>query len=156
MSSRPIPSIQPRRIVDLPPAKQARERPPTPVQTAETELRVGRNIKLKGEIDDCAVLTVEGKVEAAFCGRLINVTEHGRLAGTCQVETAEIRGVFDGELTVTKLLRVHERGRVTGKIRYSRLEIVGGGTIAGKVETLTPASSVRPPTSATATRQAIP
>ncbi len=142
MSNRQIPSVQPRRVVDLPPNPQPRERQPSPVNPTETELRVGRNISLKGDIDDCAVLTVEGKVEAAFKGRLINVAEHGRLAGNCEVETAEIRGYFDGELTVKKLLRIHERGRVTGKIRYARLEIVGGGTIAGQVDTLEAASKV--------------
>ncbi len=152
MSNRQIPSIAPRRIVDLPPTKTPRERPPTPIQSAETELRVGRNIKLKGEIDQCAVLTVEGKVEAAFSGRLINVTEHGQLTGTCEVETAEIRGVFDGELTVTKILRIHERGRVNGTIRYGRLEIVGGGTIAGEVEALSTANTARPPVSASTGR----
>ncbi len=139
MSNRQIPSAAPRRIVDLPPSTAAaRDRQPSasPVKPTETELRVGRNISLKGDIGDCAVLTVEGTVEAAFRGRLIQVTEHGRLAGSCEVEAAEIRGRFEGELTVTKLLRVHERGRVKGKIRYARLEVVGGGTIAGQIETL--------------------
>lgn len=157
MSNRSIPSMKPRRIVDLPPNTQARERTssPSPVKPTETELRVGRNISLKGDIDDCAVLTVEGTVEAAFRGRLVNVTEHGRLAGSCEVEAAEIRGKFDGELTVTKLLRIHERGRVSGRIRYARLEVVGGGAISGEVATLdniaTP-SAIRAPVSATTAR----
>ncbi len=157
MSHHQIPSIRPRRVVDLPPAGPPRERQPSPspVKPTETELRVGRNISLKGDIGDCAVLTVEGTVEAAFRGRLIHVTEHGRLAGSCEVEAAEIGGRFDGELTVTKLLRIHERGRVKGKIRYARLEVVSGGTIAGQIEALdnTGASSViRPPASATNAR----
>ncbi len=157
MSNRPIPSMNPRRIVDLPPNTQARERTPSPspVKHTETELRVGRNISLKGDIDARAVLTVEGTVEAAFRGRLVNVTEHGRLAGSCEVEAAEIRGKFDGELTVSKLLRIHERGRVKGRIRYARLEVVSGGTISGEVATLdsTAAPSIiRGPASATTAR----
>ncbi len=149
MSNRQIPSIKSRRVVDIPnPQVHERRAAPASVQPAETELRVGRNISLKGSIDDCAILTVEGTVEAAFSGRLINVAEHGRLAGHCKVDTAEIRGRFDGELTVNKLLRVHDRGQVSGTIRYARLEVVGGGVITGEIERIpdsTEAIVRRPP-----------
>lgn len=99
----------------------------------DSRLLVGRHIRLKGEITNCQVLTVEGQVEAAFSGRLLEVSDKGLFRGNATVETAEVHGRINGELVVTKLLRIHGSGQVTGKIRYKRLEILPGGEIAGEI-----------------------
>ncbi len=99
----------------------------------DSRLLVGRHIRLKGEITNCQVLTVEGQVEAAFSGRLLEVSDKGLFRGSATVETADVHGRIHGELVVTKLLRIHGGGQVNGKIRYKRLEILPGGEIAGEI-----------------------
>lgn len=99
----------------------------------DSRLIVGRHIHLKGEITNCQVLTVEGQVEAAFSGRLLEVSDNGLFRGSATVETAEIHGRISGDLVATKLLRIHGGGKVSGKIRYKRLEVMPGGEIAGNV-----------------------
>lgn len=146
-NNRPIlPQRSGSRFAEVPPAAAPTPPAPTPpTQETKVERRpdmpfkedsrliVGRDIRLKGEIDDCQVLTVEGQVEAAFAGRLIEVAQTGVFRGTAAVETAEIHGRVDGELTTTKLLRIHSTGKVSGKIRYTRLETLAGGEISGDV-----------------------
>ncbi len=114
------------------PESKVERRPDMPFKE-DSRLIVGRDIRLKGEIDDCQVLTVEGQVEAAFSGRLMEVAQTGVFRGTASVETAEIHGRVDGELTTTKLLRIHSTGKVSGMIRYTRLETLAGGEISGNV-----------------------
>lgn len=121
--------------------------PPTPPAPAEaahradegsgSRLIVGPNIKLKGvEIDDCDTLVVEGRVEATMVSRAIQIAEHGAFKGSADIEVAEIRGAFEGELTVRGRLVVHATGRVAGKVRYGELLVQEGGEITGEVGTL--------------------
>jgi cytoskeletal protein CcmA (bactofilin family) len=116
---------------------------PAPVATrvdepAGSKLIVGPNIKLKGvEIDDCDTLVVEGRVEATMVSRAIQIAETGAFSGKVDVDVAEIRGNFQGEMTARKRLVIHASGRVSGKIRYGKMLVQEGGEMSGDVGTLT-------------------
>jgi cytoskeletal protein CcmA (bactofilin family) len=111
----------------------------TPAAVGANEMRskltVGPNIKLKGvEITDCDTLVVEGRVEASIDSRVIQISEKGAFIGNAEFDIAEIRGEFDGELTVRQKLVVYSSGRVTGKIRYGKLVIEEGGQVSGDIQ----------------------
>ena len=99
-----------------------------------SKLIVGPNIKFKGEICDCDTLVVEGSVEATMDSRVMQIAEKGAFKGSAAVDVAEIRGDFDGDLTVRQKLVVYATGRVTGTIRYGKLVIEEGGQISGDVQ----------------------
>lgn len=100
-----------------------------------SKLTVGPNIKLKGvEITDCDTLVVEGLVEATMDSRLMQIAEQGEFKGSAEIDIAEIRGVFDGSLTVREKLVIHATGKVTGKIRYGKVVIEEGGQLSGDIE----------------------
>lgn len=104
---------------------------------AGSKLIVGPNIKLKGvEIDDCDTLVVEGRVEATMVSRAIQIAETGAFSGKVDVDVAEIRGTFQGEMTARKKLVIHASGRVSGKIRFGKLLVQEGGEITGDVGAL--------------------
>ena len=101
------------------------------------KLIVGPNIKLKGsEITDCEILVVEGRVEASMNSRDIRIAEGGVFSGKAEIDVAEVRGTFEGELTARKRLVIYATGRVSGTIRYGALMVEEGGTISGDVATL--------------------
>ena len=52
------------------------------------------------------------------------------------VDHAEIRGRFEGEITVRKQLIVHSSGKVSGKIRYAKIKMEEGAEIAGDLAVL--------------------
>jgi cytoskeletal protein CcmA (bactofilin family) len=117
------------------PATEARVSPRPDIE--KSRLIVGPNIKLKGvEITDCDTLLVEGRVEASMDSRVIQIAEGGVFAGTVGVDRAEIRGRFEGEMTVRDRLVVHATGRVSGKVRYGRLAVEEGGELTGDLEAL--------------------
>ena len=103
-----------------------------------SKLIVGPNIKLKGsEITDCEILVVEGRVEASMKSRDIRIAEGGVFSGKAEIDVAEVRGNFEGELTARKRLVIHATGKVTGTIRYGAMMVEEGGSISGDVATLT-------------------
>ena len=107
----------------------------SPVKEGESKLTVGSNIKLKGvEITDCDTLVVEGSVEATMDSRVIQISERGSFKGSAEIDIAEIRGEFDGTLTVRQKLVIFSTGKVTGRIRYGKLVIEEGGQISGEIE----------------------
>jgi cytoskeletal protein CcmA (bactofilin family) len=99
-----------------------------------SKLTVGPNIKLKGvEITDCDTLVVEGFVEATMDSRVIQIAEQGAFKGSADIDVAEIRGEFNGNLTVRQKLVIYSTGKVTGTIRYGKLVIEEGGQLAGEI-----------------------
>ncbi|HEX8989074.1 MAG TPA: polymer-forming cytoskeletal protein [Rhodocyclaceae bacterium] len=118
-----------------------------------SRLVVGSHVRLSGsEISDCDTVIVEGRVEATVDGRVMQITETGVFTGTVAIDMAEIRGQFNGELTVRKRLTVCGTGKVKGKIRYGTLVVEEGGELSGDVDSLTtegakaaPATSSAPP-----------
>ncbi|MBB1073468.1 polymer-forming cytoskeletal protein [Rhodoferax sp. 4810] len=106
-----------------------------PQREGGSKLTVGPNIKLKGvEITDCDTLFVEGLVEATMDARLMEIAEPGAFKGSAEIDLAEIRGQFDGDLTVREKLVIYSTGRVTGKIRYGKLVIEEGGQLSGDIQ----------------------
>jgi cytoskeletal protein CcmA (bactofilin family) len=117
-----------------------------------SKLTVGPNIKLKGvEITDCDTLVVEGFVEATMDSRVIQIASQGAFKGSAEIDIAEIRGVFDGDLTVRQKLVIYASGKVTGKIRYGKVVIEEGGQLSGDIECTASASTNASDTSRTTT-----
>ena len=114
--------------------KPASELSPTSSQEGGSKLTVGPNIKLKGvEITDCDTLVVEGLVEATMDSRVMQIAEQGAFKGSAEIDVAEIRGEFSGNLTVRQKLVIYSTGKVTGTIRYGKLVIEEGGQLAGEI-----------------------
>ena len=100
----------------------------------EAKLIVGPDIKMKGvEITDCDTLVVEGRIEATLDSRVLQIAQNGMFCGTVAVDTAEIHGKLEGELTVRKQLVIHATGKVTGKIRYAKIKVEEGAELAGEI-----------------------
>jgi cytoskeletal protein CcmA (bactofilin family) len=100
------------------------------------KLIVGPDIKLKGEINDCDTIIVEGRVEATTDTRMLQIAESGSFSGTVGMEVAEIHGKFQGELTARQKLVIYASGSVSGKIRYGKIVIEEGGELSGDVAAL--------------------
>jgi cytoskeletal protein CcmA (bactofilin family) len=112
--------------------------PPPPSRRGESGLRqltVGREISLSGEIASCDTLIVEGSVEANLQNcRDVDIAESGQFKGTAEIDNADVRGIFEGNLVVRKRLLIRSGGQVSGTIRYGQIEIELGGQISGDVQ----------------------
>ena len=88
------------------------------------------------EIDDCDTLVVEGRVEATMVSRAIQIAENSAFNGKVDVDVAEVRGEFSGEMTARRKLVIHASGRVSGKIRYGKMLVQEGGELSGDIAAL--------------------
>jgi len=120
-------------------SERTSEQPPSGAR-----LIVGPEIKLKGaEITDCDTIIVEGEVDASMDSRVVEIAQQGIFRGKVEVDIAEIRGRFEGELTVHERLVIRETGRVAGKIRYGKVCIDEGGELSGDIAAADPAEGKR-------------
>jgi cytoskeletal protein CcmA (bactofilin family) len=119
-------------------------------------LIVGEGIEVKGEIQSCTTLVVEGKVEASLEASQLTVRAGGLFDGTAAVETARIGGTVTGALTVRGLLVIEAGGRVTGTLRYGELQIDRGGHVGGDIDLLPPAATADAEAEAEAREPAAP
>ena len=141
MPSAPLPAAASTVVAKPPIVEKPVEQPH---ERKEARLTVGPEIKMKGaEIIDCDTLVVEGRLEATLDTRVLQIAEHGAFNGVVSVDVAEIHGRLDGELTARKQLIIHATARVSGKIRYQKIQVSEGAEISGEIGTLeqTPASS---------------
>jgi cytoskeletal protein CcmA (bactofilin family) len=142
------PPVMPPRAPDLarpgeplrPPVLPGRAGEPAAAPRGESDpetrkLIVGRGITLSGEITSCEKLIIEGSVEANLSNcHDVDIAESGLFKGSASIDDAEIRGRFEGTLTVRKRLLIRATGRVSGTIRYGQIEIECGGQISGEVQ----------------------
>ena len=130
----PLPSALAERAAAAAPVPTPGVGPAADESEGGKRLIVGAGIQLKGEITACDRLVVEGQVEVTMnATRTLEIKPSGHFIGSCEVEEAEVSGIYDGDLTVRGRLVVHHNGRVTGKICYGELELERGGQIAGEL-----------------------
>ena len=98
-------------------------------------LNVGKNVKLKGGVVTCDVLSVEGKIEASLpSASEIEIGSGGYFKGKAKVTNADISGDFEGELQVKEILTIRKGGVVSGTVRYGKIVIEAGGKISGDMQ----------------------
>jgi cytoskeletal protein CcmA (bactofilin family) len=98
-------------------------------------LTIGRETKLSGDVTECELLIVEGNIEKSNANaKSMEISQTGSFTGTAVLEEAKIGGIFDGNLKITGKLHITNTGRVSGKIKYSTLEIENGGQIIGDIK----------------------
>ncbi|HNB27055.1 MAG TPA: polymer-forming cytoskeletal protein [Alphaproteobacteria bacterium] len=126
--SRPATPEVTRRPPDLSAFTQRRDQPAAPAtrqgEADHKKLIVGREIILnwpEAVLNEC---------------RSIDIAASGQFKGSADIESADISGRFDGDLTVHGRLTVRATGKVFGKVKYGQLEVERGGIISGTVEAL--------------------
>jgi cytoskeletal protein CcmA (bactofilin family) len=122
-------------------------RPPSP-QPGTTDLvqrsvLIGLGVEFDGIIRDCDEVVIEGTVTADIKAVNLLIREAGIFSGSAAVEKAEIDGQYDGTLTASSKLLIHETGRVAGDINYAQLEVSSGGILTGEVSVFTDAEEKR-------------
>lgn len=143
--SKPPGSPTPPRALTMPPGPKHQHGPGADKAKGDRKtLVVGPEITLSGEIASCEKLVVEGEVRCSLenC-RSLEIVRGGSFRGKAKIATAEVAGLFEGELDVEGCLFLRATGQITGAIRYREIEIERGGKIAGTLEVANEADADR-------------
>ncbi|CAN0108886.1 unnamed protein product [Discosporangium mesarthrocarpum] len=101
---------------------------------ADDVMIVGKGIMIKGDVDDCGTLLVEGYFEGVYRGRCLIVPKGGKYVGSADVSRAEVAGRLQGTLHARSVLECRSSGRVEGTIRYKEAQTDPGGLVVGDVQ----------------------
>ena len=102
--------------------------------TSENSIVIGAGVELKGDMVVPGSATVNGKFEGKLKAKNLIVGPTGRLSGQISVETAEVRGTIEENLTVESKLILRASGNISGSISYSKIMVEEGGVISGTID----------------------
>jgi cytoskeletal protein CcmA (bactofilin family) len=106
------------------------------------DLTLGSGVTLTGTVTVPGRAVIHGTLEGALTARDVLVGPEGRVSGTLEADTVELQGEGPATLTARTALVVRASGRVTGTVRYGRLEVEPGGLLQGDLAPLTSAPAV--------------
>eukprot|EP00903_Cladosiphon_okamuranus_P021426 g19695.t1 len=95
---------------------------------------VGKGIMIKGDVDNCATLIVEGYFEGNYRGGFLAVPKGGKYVGMADVRRADIGGRLHGTLSARTLLEVRSSGKIEGMVRYNDVKLEQGGSMVGDIQ----------------------
>ncbi len=101
-------------------------------------LIIGEDAVLKGEVKSGRRVEVWGYLEGGVNASDVVVHEGGKLFGSVNSDTAEIRGTIQGDVRVQQLIQIRSTGHAAGKIKYGRLSMEEGGELSAYVRNIPP------------------
>ncbi|CAM9715683.1 unnamed protein product, partial [Ectocarpus sp. 6 AP-2014] len=113
--------------------KSAAAAPKVVAEPPSKSLVIGEGVLFEGATEGCAAAVVGGKLVGTVKSKRLEVTRAGKMEGTAFVEMAEIAGTFEGNLTVTKALKICSTGRFKGEVSFGSIVVENGGKLEGKV-----------------------
>ncbi len=108
------------------------------------DLTLGLGVTLTGTVTVPGRAVIHGSLEGALAARDVLVGPEGRVSGTLEADTVELQGEGPATLTARTALVVRATGRVTGTVRYGRLEVEPGGVLQGDLAPLTSPAAADP------------
>lgn len=103
------------------------EKKPVKTENGGLSNRILTNTYIKGEVSSDSDFRIDGKLlgQVHTSGKLV-IGKTGTVEGKAQCETADIEGVFKGDLVVSGLLALKGTAFVEGEVVASKLSVEAG------------------------------
>ncbi|MEF3048487.1 bactofilin family protein [Pseudotabrizicola sp. L79] len=103
---------------------------PTP-RASNTKSVFAADLKISGEVSSSGDIEMAGEVDGNISARSLAITTDGRMNGSVQADTVEIKGKMDGQVEAgTFTLRAS--AQVAADVAYTALVIESGASIEGR------------------------
>lgn len=100
--------------------------------------KIGEDMVIKGTLLNGGEIEVHGHFDGRLEARHLVVHEAGRVHGEVKVETAEVRGLLQGEARVKSLMRIAATGEAVGRVLYGAIAVEPGGHLSADVRNIPP------------------
>ena len=99
---------------------------------------IGAGTRIDGNITFSGGLRVDGEVRGTVSVEkdqqgLLVLSEHGRIEGEVLVSHLVVNGTIVGPVRVKESLELQSCARVTGDVEYSKLEMLPGAVVQGRL-----------------------
>ncbi|MBU6365806.1 MAG: polymer-forming cytoskeletal protein [Gemmatimonadetes bacterium] len=106
------------------------------------DLTVGPGVSLTGTVVVPGRAAIHGTLDGTLTARDVLVGPDGKVSGALEADTVELQGEGPATLTAKVSLVIRASGRVTGTVRYGRLEVEPGGVLQGDLAPLVNAATL--------------
>lgn len=106
------------------------------------DLTVGPGVSLTGTVVVPGRAAILGTLDGTLTAREVLVGPDGKVSGALEADTVELQGEGPATLTAKVSLVIRASGRVTGTVRYGRLEVEPGGVLQGDLAPLVNAATL--------------
>lgn len=106
---------------------------------------IGLGTKVKGDVDFVGGLRVDGEIvgnvyaDTTKSSTLV-LSESAKVDGEIKVTHLVVNGVVNGPIYATEYLELQSKAKVTGDVKYKRLEIQMGAIVEGRLVHMSDAS----------------
>lgn len=102
---------------------------------ANTFCTIGKNIRIKGELEGDEDLIIEGTVEGTInLKKHLTVEETGVVRADITTEDLTVKGEVVGNTNASKRVVIEKTAKVVGDIKTSKLVIADGARFKGSVD----------------------
>ena len=106
------------------------------------ETFIGKNTHLRGNITTKGTLRLDGRVTGNVEADWLIIGEKALLKGDVSVGGVVIGGTLEGNVAAKESVEVKSKGRLAGDLTTSKLLVIEGGTIDGRISMLKEGSKV--------------
>jgi cytoskeletal protein CcmA (bactofilin family) len=99
--------------------------------SSKGSVTIGEGVVIHGTIEASGKATVFGTLDGELTASEVVIGPVGRVAGRLTADVVDVQGEGPKELTARRSLVVRSSGRVSGNIRYGRLEVEPGAALDG-------------------------
>ena len=92
---------------------------------------LAQDLKITGEIHSSGTVEILGEVDGNVTARGLVIGNEGRVTGTVQAETVEVKGKLDGAIA-SQAFTLRAAAQVKADVAYSVLVIESGAQIEGR------------------------
>jgi cytoskeletal protein CcmA (bactofilin family) len=118
------------------------------VKIARLSSLVAAGVEILGDVVVTDGVRIDGLVQGAVLSKkdakgLLVLSDQGRINGGVKVQDAVINGTICGDVEVVDFLELQANARVTGNIRYGKLQMECGAQVEGRLECVIDRSAER-------------
>lgn len=109
------------------------------VKIARLSSLIAAGVEIMGDVVVTDGVRVDGLVQGSVLSKkdakaLLVLSDQGRINGGVKVQDAVINGAIFGDVAVEDFLELQASARITGNIRYRRLQMECGARVEGRLE----------------------
>ncbi len=111
---------------------------------ADTKLEsfIGKNSEFTGNVNTKGTLRIDGKLNGNVVADWVLIGEKALLKGNLEVGGLVVGGSIEGNISAKEVVEIKQKGVVKGDIVTSKLLVIEGGVIDGKVSMLKDGSKI--------------
>lgn len=94
---------------------------------------IGQNTHFKGEITTKGTLRIDGNVDGNVQADWLVIGDKAYIKGNATATSIVVGGTIEGNVLARGLVDIQKKGRVKGDITTSKLTVMDGGVVDGRI-----------------------